>query len=125
MVDFHKEPWTKKNVEAAIERDDPEELSLVPIVISLYPSDDCFWSESICIRLATHPHSVVRGNAILGFGHLARVCRKLDKKTVKPLIMAALRDPNDYVRGQANAAKSDVQQFLRWRHFGNRRREQQ
>ncbi len=116
-MDFFKEPWTEKDVEQAIERDDPEELLLVPIAISLYPPEDCSWSESICIRLAAHPDYRVRANAILGFGHLARVCGKLDEKTVKPLIAAALKDPNKAVRGQAVAAKSDTRHFLHWRNF--------
>jgi hypothetical protein len=31
------------------------------------------WGEGVCARLANHEHFNVRGNAILGFGHLARI----------------------------------------------------
>jgi HEAT repeats len=110
------EGWTERDVEAVIERNDPAELLYVPIVVSQY-GPNCAWSESICLKLATHPDWNVRGNAILGFGHLARVCRVLDEQSVKPLIKAALKDPNDYVRRQAHAAVFDIKHSLGWRFF--------
>ena len=121
-MNFFKEGWTIKGVEEALVRDDPEELIIVPIAISLYATPDCSWSESVCVRLANHSNANVRGNAILGFGHLARICGKLDRKTVKPLIMAALNDSDEYVRMHAYSATDDIKRFLRWRHFGYKRR---
>ena len=57
-------------------------------------------------------HFSVRGNASLG--HLARIHRRLDRLAVLPIIEAALLDPHEYVRGQANAAADDIEQSLGW-----------
>ena len=108
---------TMAAVEGAIARDQPDELLHVPIRISLDPPD-CAWAQEICIRLAAHPHANVRGNAILAFGHLARTCGALDEARVLPLVESALRDRDDYVRGQADAAAGDVAHFLGWRIAG-------
>jgi hypothetical protein len=100
--------------DAAIARDRPDELLHVPIRVSLDPPD-CVWAQDVCVRLAAHPHPNVRGNAVLGFGHLARTCGALDEAVVRPLLEAAMRDPDEYVRGQADAAAGDVAHFLGWR----------
>jgi hypothetical protein len=73
----------------------------------------------VCLRLSGHPHFNVRGNAILGFGHLARTCGALDEGRVKPLIERALKDTDEYVRGQANAAADDLAHYLGWRIEGH------
>jgi len=108
-----KDGWTQADAEAIIARGDPEEILYVPIVVALNPPD-CAWAQEICIRLAAHEHPDVRANAVLGFGHLARICGKLDEARVRPIIEAALRDPDRRVRGQADAAASDVGMFLDW-----------
>ncbi|HZG53863.1 MAG TPA: hypothetical protein VEZ40_17295 [Pyrinomonadaceae bacterium] len=107
-------PRSKVEVEAAISRNDPDELLKAVISAALH-SDDPGWAEDVCLRLAKHEHFNVRGNAILGFGHLARIHRRLDERRVKPLIETALREANDYVRGQADAAADDVEFFLKWK----------
>ena len=76
--------WDEAKVEAALARAVPEELLHVPIVVSLNPCD-CAWSFNICRTLATHTDPRVRGNAILGFGHLARTCGALSRE-IGPLI---------------------------------------
>lgn len=106
--------WTEADIEAAIER--AEDLHAIPIVVSLHPLD-CKWSERICLRLANHSDSQVRANAILGFGHLARVSGELTEATVKPVIEAGLREEQP-VRGQAWAAADDVTHFLGWQISG-------
>ena len=108
------EPRSQEEVEAAISRNDPDELSYALVSASLY-SDDPNWAEDICLRLAKHEHFNVRGNAILGFGHIARIHRQLNESKVKPLIEAAMRDGSDYVRGQAHATADDVEFFLKWK----------
>ena len=75
-------------------------------------------AESLCRELFDHEDEQVRGNAVLGFGHLARRFGKLDKKTALPLIESALVDSSDYVRGQAWAAAEDVGHFLGWKPEG-------
>ena len=108
------EPRSKEEVETAISRDDPNELQYAVVSAALY-SDDPNWAEGVCLRLAGHEYFNVRGNAILGFGHIARIHRHLNEGQVKPVIEAALRDESDYVRSQANATADDVEFFLKWK----------
>ena len=65
MVDAQSE------VEAALERDDPNELMDLVIELATDGPDRDF-AETCCVRLARHRNAMVRGNALLGFGHLAR-----------------------------------------------------
>jgi hypothetical protein len=105
---------SKDEVEAAISRNNPDELSVAVLSAALY-SNDRDWAEKVCIRFANYNHFNVRGNAILGFGHIARIHDKLTENIVRPLIEAALVDIEDYVRGQAESAVNDVEFFLKWR----------
>ena len=71
------------------------------------------------MRLSTHDHHNVRGNAVLSFEHLARRFRKLDERTVRPLIESALNDPREYVRVLAKSAADEIHQFLGWEIAGH------
>jgi len=105
-------------ITAAIERNDPDELLHLPIALSMDPPEDAHpgYAERICRQLATHPNANVRGNAILGFGHLARMAGIIWKpKEVRALVESGLADPDDYVRGQAEAAAGDLRHFLKWK----------
>ena len=107
--------WTPADIEALISEDDPEKMPYVPIAVSMGCDEgDRDWAETVCVRLAAHPEEWVRGNAILGFGHLARAFRTLDRPTVEPLVRQALADPSSVVRGQAEAAADDITHFLGW-----------
>jgi len=107
------EGWDEAAIEAALLENDPDTLLHVPIIVSLNPPD-CAWAERICLTLASHTDAQVRANAILGFGHLARVCGALDEAKVRPIVEAALKDADENVRGQADAAASDINHFLDW-----------
>src|SRR5687767_5433360 len=107
-----KDGWTIEDAEAVIARGIPDEMLYVPIVVSMDPPD-CEWAQEICISLAAHEHFNVRGNAILGFGHLARTCRKLDLARVLPLVSAALKDKDEYVRGHAIDVVGDFKHYLK------------
>lgn len=106
--------FSRDEIEEAILRDNPDELLYAVLSAALY-SEDVNWAQDVCVRLAAHEHENGRGNAILGFGHIARIHRKLDEAKVKPLIESALEDKTEYVRGQADSAKDDLKLCLRWR----------
>lgn len=108
------EGLTPDEVEAAIARNSFEELLYVPIAVSVH-SSDFDWAQAICVKLSGHEDFNVRGNAVLGFGHLARRFGKLEKDIVKPIIESAMLDPHEYVRTHANDAADDIRHFLRWR----------
>jgi hypothetical protein len=105
--------WTEADVEAVIARGDPAELLYVPLVVSHYPPGR-IWAESICVRLAQHPDPNVRGNALEGFGHLARLFRALNQRVVQPLIEAGLNDSDEWVRAKAEGAAEDIEWFMGW-----------
>ena len=104
---------TTEEAEAALERNSIEDLLYVPLSVSLY-STDLEWAQAICVKLSSHEHFNVRGNAVQGFGHLSRRFGKLDRNIVKPVVEAAMHDPHEYVRMQANDAADDLSHFLKW-----------
>ena len=104
---------TRAEIEDAVEADNPDELYIAVLAAALY-SQDLEWAQSICLALSSHPHWNVRGNAVLGFGHLARLHGSLNEERIKPVIESALTDSEEYVRGQAYAAMEDVEQYLEW-----------
>lgn len=101
------------DVDVILTRNEPEELLYVPIVVGMN-ADSCEpgWAEKICLELAQHPHFNVRGNAILGLGHIARTCRVLTLEHAVPVIASALTDANQYVKDHAYSAASDVYVYL-------------
>ena len=101
-------------IEAAILRNNPDELSIAVLSVALY-AEDVAWAEDVCVRLAAHENEKVRGNAILGFGHIARIHGQLTETKVKRLIESAFDDGSAFVRGQAESAEDDVRFFLDWR----------
>jgi hypothetical protein len=101
-------------IEEAIVRDEPSELLLAVLSADLY-LEDSVSAEDICIRLSKHKHFNVRGNALLGFAHIARIHGKLDENKVEPLILDGMKDSDDYVRGHATDAREDVEHYLGWK----------
>lgn len=106
-------PLSREEVAEAVKRNEPESQSRAVIAVVLHELDHEF-AQELCVRLSKHPHFNVRGNAILGFGHLARIHRHLNQAIVQPIVAAALCDPNDFIRGQAHAACDDTAFFLNW-----------
>ena len=99
--------------EAALERDDPVELMDWILELAAEGGDRAF-AENCCARLARHRNAMVRGNAMLGFGHLARRFGRLDAQRIKRLVDMALHDGSGYVREQARSAADDLTTFLAW-----------
>ncbi len=102
---------SRATAESARERNDPDELLQVVLAVALH-EEDLPWAEQFCASLATHAHFNVRGNAILGLGHLARRFERLDVSVAVPLVARGLADPDSYVRGQAHAAAEDLELYL-------------
>jgi hypothetical protein len=107
--------YSQAEIEKAVQDDDADKLLLMVLSVALY-SEDSKYAENFCIQFSNHEHFNVRGNAILGFGHIARIDRKLNEKIVKPIIKKALKDESDFVRGQADSAMDDTKHFLKWKY---------
>lgn len=114
--------FTTADIEAAFDRNDPAELALVSLTVSL-SSGDPVLASSVCVRLSRLGQEAVRGNALLGLGHLARRFRSLDEPSVRPVIEAGLADPSAAVRSSAASAADEIHQFLGWtfpgHHYGS------
>ena len=107
--------WSHAQVEEALRNNDPDALRYAVIAISMYDRD-WHYAQALCVRLSTHPDCNVRGNAILGFGHISRVHHQLDRALVQPIIEAALTDAHEYVRGHAWDAAEETSHFLGWQY---------
>lgn len=68
----------------------------------------------VSLAAAQAPDPLVRGNALLSFGHLVRRFGQLPRVPVYDLIAQGLIDADGHVRGQADAAADDLEQFLGW-----------
>jgi HEAT repeat protein len=88
-----------------------DELCLVALAVALH-EPDANWAQSFLVSLAGHASPAVRGNAVQGLGHLARLHGKLQLETVRPVLLAALVDSDPYVRGQAGDAQDDLEVYL-------------
>lgn len=110
--------FTIDDVNAAITRNDPDELQFVSITIALSSSESAL-AQEVCLKLSTHEHHKVRGNAVMSLGHLARRFRTLDEDKVRPILESALHDPDEYVKMLAKSAADEIQQFLHWQIVGH------
>jgi hypothetical protein len=106
------------DIAAALARNDPDELQLVPVIVALASSDQAC-AQEVCLKLSAHDHRKVRGHALISLGHLARRFRNLDEKAVKPFIEQALQDKDEYVRIHAKSAADEIHQFLHWQIEGH------
>jgi hypothetical protein len=94
----------------AIDTDDAHVLGALIVAAALYEEHfDTVYRA--CVQLSVHADEVVRGNAIVGLGHLARQFGKLEKEA-PAIVKRGLVDASPYVRGQAHAAAGDLQHFL-------------
>jgi hypothetical protein len=103
----------RRRVEAAFERDYPRELEDLALEIAL-DAREREWAQACCAELARHRNANVRGNALVGLGHLARRFGQLDPQRIKRIVSIALWDRSDYVRRQARSAAEDLATFLDW-----------
>lgn len=108
-----KDGWTIEDAEAVLAGTNEEEIARTLIWITM-STPDPVWSQEMCIRFARHENQYVRGNAVLGFAHLARTNGDIDRKRVSPIVAAALSDPSPFVRGHAENASDDIAHYLGW-----------
>ncbi|WP_374691892.1 hypothetical protein [Accumulibacter sp.] len=109
-----RDDWSNEDVEAVLLRGDPEELFYVPIVVGTNaPACGAEWAEQVCVRLSSHPNPTVRGNALLGIGHIARTCLELRDVRSVQAVQQGQHDLDPYVRGHSEDAISDIKHFLK------------
>ena len=80
--------------------------------LSLYGENVDFIQE-ILVEYSNNIDENIRGVAILGFGHIARIHRKMDKELVLPIVKKGLKDSSNFVRGHAENALDDINFFVK------------
>lgn len=103
--------YSHDDVRAALRRDGAQELRQVVVAVALNDASYPFALE-LCVRLASHRDSTVRGNALLGFGHLARRFGEISDEG-RALVKAGLADAEPHVRAQSESAFDDIELFAR------------
>ena len=103
----------RKEIETVIEEDELDEVLSATIDIAM-ASSDLDWATGCLIHLTEHPDTDVRGNAVIGFAHLADRFGELSQTDVEPVLRAALDDPKPHVREQAAAALGELSERLGW-----------
>jgi hypothetical protein len=88
----------------------PEKVIGALLSLVTYDSDYEF-VQSVCRHQAKNPDDRIRGIAILCLGHLARVHGKLETERALSIVINALEDPSEYVRGQAITALEEIISF--------------
>jgi hypothetical protein len=94
----------------AIQTNNADVLGPMIIAAALY-EDDFDTVYGACVKLSAHSDAIVRGNAILSLGHLARLFGRLGDEAAE-IVKCGLADSSAYVRGQAYAAAGDLHHFL-------------
>jgi hypothetical protein len=103
----------EQEIETVIAGGDEQELLGVVIEIAM-AAEDRAWAEVRLLELAAHPNTDVRGNALIGFAHLADRLGALEPARVRPAIEAGLTDAERHVRDQAEAARDALREQLGW-----------
>ena len=104
---------TPQLVAQIIENGPLEDLQTLPIALSLGLPDGVD-VQAVCLQLAEHEDEYVRGNAVLALGHLARLTGDLHESRVRKVLVDALEDDSEFIRGHADSARSDLHMFLGW-----------
>ena len=97
----------RTQVEAALASEEPEELLGVIIDLAM-GAEDVAWAQQCLLNLAAHPDTDVRGNALMGFAHLADRFGEIDRARVEPVLRAALGDEKEHVRQQADVCLDEL-----------------
>ncbi len=105
------EPLSQSDARARLSAKDPHLVCEALVAVGLFENDYAFASDVILER-GNDRDSQIRGAALIALAHLARRHRRIPP-TAFELVRKALRDPDEYIRGQAQAASDDIEQFVR------------
>jgi hypothetical protein len=102
-------PTTRAAAIAALRGDDSDVRSVALLSLALHDPDRQ-WVEAVCVAHADDADPAVRGAALLGFAHLARIHGALDLHLAAPSIRRGLEDP--ILEGRAADVVDDLEVVL-------------
>lgn len=102
---------TRGQLLTALEQDDVPALAQYVLGLANV-GRDVETAVALSTLLASHWDAMVRGNAISSLGHIARVFGRGLGARQLGIVRSALSDPSEYVRGHADSARDDIEQFL-------------
>jgi len=100
--------WSRAEVEIALASDDVE-TARNGLLAAAFDAPDWRWAQEQCLRFLAHP--VLRGLAVICFGHVAMMHKQLDYERIVPLLQRIRREEPD-LAGSAYDALTDIQQFV-------------
>ena len=103
--------WVRKATIRHLIHSGETERIVEGLIALSFLDNDWRWIQSLCLFFSKSEDENVRGIAILCLGHLARIHRTIDIDIVKPVILEALNDHSDFVRGHADSALIDLETF--------------
>lgn len=105
--------FSDAEIEELIQKNDDNELRLLPLSVGEYHLDWCF-AQNVCVRLLlSSQNDEVRANAALGLAYIARNHRMLNREIVEPLISAEIVK-NVQWKERVKEAFEDIRLFLHW-----------
>jgi hypothetical protein len=93
-----------------IESGAPDRIALSLLALAFHETD-WPWVQNLCVNFSNDLNNNVRGTAIQCFGYIARFRGTLDTEVAVPLVIDALSDSEDFVRGIADDALEDILMF--------------
>jgi hypothetical protein len=109
----HIPRYTRDEIDEAFVEDDRDVLLFAGISCATHDAD-WKYTQDLCIRLYEHPNKTIRGNAVLGLATVALYRGTLDRETVEPVLLRALRDAEMEVRLRAEDAIREINTTLNW-----------
>lgn len=81
------------------------------LLSAAFYDQDWRWVQNTCLRLLDHPATVVRWNAAMCLGHIARIHKHLDAAIVIPTLQALKSDQS--IGPSMQDALDDIKWYLR------------
>ena len=107
---------TRSEIERCFQTEPPRIVARALISAALYDSD-FDWVQQQCLEFLNGPDIGLRGTALVGLGHLARLHGRLDVATLNEQLAGAERHP--ILAGFVADLRRDIEMFITRKHRTN------
>lgn len=108
----YEEPkeYAREDIEKMLASSEEKQIQDALLSIGLY-GEDWKWSQDKCLEFVVHSNENIAGLAVTCLGHIARIHRELDKKTVLDALKKASQ--RSELSGRVGSAISDINVFIK------------